>query len=242
MVQAIIVAAGQSSRLYPLTIETPKCLLEIGGSSMIGRAVDLLNAQGVLDIWVVVGFYQHKIRQGLEGRVRFVFNPFFAQTNNMGSLWLAMPFLFPGDFLYLHADVVFHERLLSYLLAPRVKADIELLVDFDSIDEEAMKVRVEDKRFVESSKAIPLDQAAGEWTGLARISPLGRETLFAAMATILEEGGFQEYDTTAFNRLAQQGISFGLTPTGGLPWCEIDTASDLARARKLFGGDCNAGL
>ncbi len=232
--QAIIVAAGRSSRLYPLTNETPKCLLEIGGSSLIQRAVDLLNANNIIDIFVVVGFYHQKIRQSLKDQVRFVYNPFYAQTNNMASLWLAMPFLGPGDFIYLHSDVIFHEHLLKKLVNSREEVDINLLVDFQSIDEEAMKVRVESSRFIESNKEIPLDQAAGEWTGLALISAAGKRPLLAAMEAILEQGGFQEYDTAAFSSLARQGNNFGLTATDGLPWCEIDTGSDLDRAKKLF--------
>jgi choline kinase len=235
--QAVIVAAGRSSRLYPLTNETPKCLLEIAGISLIQRAINLLNVNGVRDIVVVVGFHHQKIRDALNQQVRFVFNPFFAQTNNMGSLWMAMASLKPGDFIYLHADVIFHERLMAKLVNRQAEGDIDLLVDFQSIDEEAMKVRVNHGRFIESSKEIPLEQAAGEWTGLARIAARGKQPLLAAMETILEQGGFQEYDTAAFNRLIRQGVSFGLAATDGLPWCEIDTPADLAKARKMFEKD-----
>ena len=232
--KAIIVAAGRSSRLYPLTSETPKSLLRIGETSMIERSVDLLNAAGISDIVVVVGFCHEKIRRQLRGRARFVLNPFYAETNNMGSLWLALPHVGGDDFVYLHADVVYHDDLLRRLLADDLGAEIQLLTDFDSVDAEAMKVRLRHGRFVESSKAIPFDQAAGEWTGLARVAAGATAPLYECIEGLLAEQRLQDYDTAAFTRLAGNGMRFGLTPTDGLPWCEIDTPADLARARGLF--------
>lgn len=233
--KAVIVAAGRSSRLYPLTLETPKSLLPVvGETSLLERAVDLLNANGITDVVVVVGFQHEKIRAALHDRVRFVLNPFYTQTNNMGSLWLAIPHLHGAPFIYSHADVVYDEALLSRLVDDETVGDMHLLVDFGHVDEEAMKVRVEDGRFVESSKAIPLSDAAGEWTGLARVSAGASAHLYACIETLLDEQCYQDYDTSAFNRLAQSGMTFGLTPTEGLPWCEIDTHADLDRARLLF--------
>jgi L-glutamine-phosphate cytidylyltransferase len=235
--QAIIVAAGRSSRLYPLTSETPKCLLEIAGTSLIQRAVQQLKDLGVSDIQVVVGFQHQKIRQALKDQVHYVLNPFYAQTNNMGSLWLALPYI-AQDFLYLHADVIFHTELLAKLVRSTYpQADIELLVDFESINEEAMKVRLENGAFIESSKEIPLHLAAGEWLGLTRFTLAARVALQQSIETILGEDGFQEYDTAAFNRLAREGVSFAITSTDGLPWCEIDTLEDLTYAKDLFEPD-----
>jgi choline kinase len=238
--KAIIVAAGRSSRLYPLTSEMPKCLLRVGATSIVERSLDLLNAAGIDDVIVVVGFCHDKIRHKLAGRARFVLNPFYAETNNMGSLWLAIPHTFGDEFVYLHGDVIYHEDLLPRLLAERAGADIQLLTDFGHVDDEAMKVRTLNGRFAESSKAIPLAQAAGEWTGLACVVAGAAQPLYDCIDGLLAEGRLQDYDTAAFNRLAQAGRSFGLTPTSGLPWCEIDTRADLERARTLFEAHATA--
>jgi len=232
--KAIIAAAGRSSRLYPLTIRTPKCLLEIGERTLIERAVDLLDQAGVSDIAVVVGFEHQQIRSRLRGRAHFIMNSLFAETNNMVSLWLALPYIAGEDTVYLHADVIFHEALLERLLADRHAADIQLLTDFGAVDAEAMKVCLTDGRFAKSSKAIPLAEAAGEWTGLAHIAAHAVMPLAKRIELLLMAGRLQEYDTAAFNLLASSGFSFGLPSTGGLPWCEIDTPADLERARGLF--------
>ena len=62
--KAIILAAGKSSRLYPLTKENPKCLLEIyKGLSIIGFQISILNELGINDIHVVTGFKSNKIKR-----------------------------------------------------------------------------------------------------------------------------------------------------------------------------------
>lgn len=235
--KALIVAAGNSSRLFPLTADLPKPLLNASsdGLTLIERSIGLLNDMGIDDVWVVVGFLQEKIRAVLKDRVSYVVNPFYKQTNNMTSLWLAMPHLGHDEFIYMHGDLVYDPRLLARLTTERADAGMYLEVDFDSVDEEAMKVRVEDGRFVESSKEIPLDAAAGEWTGLARITPDAGATLYTTIERSLAEEHFQDYDTFAMNRLVKQGVEFCLIPTDGLPWCEIDTAADLEHARSMFG-------
>ena len=134
----------------------------------------------------------------------------------------------------MHGDVVYDEVLLSRLVSETAEFDVHLLVDFESIDEEAMKVRILNGRFVESSKAIPLDEAAGEWTGLAHITAAASKQLYSSIETLLAQERFQDYDTAAFNHLSQRGITFGLTPTDSLPWCEIDTEADYVRAQSLF--------
>lgn len=232
--KAIIVAAGRSSRLYPLTLETPKTLLEIGGKSLIERSIKSLNAYGIDDILVVIGFWQQKIKKSVGYKARYILNPFFAETNNMASLWFAMPYLDGEDFIYMHSDVIFHQLLLNNLIQDKSSADISLLVDFGITDEEAMKVRCKDDSFIESSKSIPLNESVGEWTGIGRINSSAAKSLFSSIESILLERRFQDYDTAAFNILASQGLSFKLLPTDGLPWLEIDTREDLEKAKSLF--------
>ena len=235
--KAVIVAAGRSSRLYPLTESTPKSLLQIGRTSLIERWGALLREVGVEDVVVVVGYHHEKLRAALRDQARFVLNPFYEQTNNMASLWLAMPYLGNSPFIYLHSDVIYHTALLHRVATDPSGAEIQLLVDFESVDDEAMKVRTAHGRFAESSKAIPRTEAAGEWIGLAQITAAASTALHTSIETLLAAQHFQAYDTAAFNALAAQGTRFGLIATDGLPWCEIDTPHDLQRARSLFGDE-----
>ena len=64
--KAVIVAAGLSSRLYPLTSDTPKALLPLGSESLLGRSIRLLRAAGISRIAVVVGFRAGSIRDAVD--------------------------------------------------------------------------------------------------------------------------------------------------------------------------------
>lgn len=230
---AVIVAAGKGTRLAEVTGGKPKCLVEIAGRPLIERVLDALEARGIEETTMVVGHREAEIREVVGDRVEYLLNPFYPTTNNMASLWLAVPHMRDEPFLYFHADVAFQDDILDPLLKEREEG-VALLVDPESIDEEAMKVRLENGRFVESSKQIPLDQAAGEWTGIARFSPAAAKRFHAHAGRLLLEGEHQVYDTAAFNRMAAEGIAFPICKTHGKPWLEIDTPDDLEAAHRLF--------
>ena len=235
--KAVIVAAGTSSRLYPLSLNLPKGLLEIAGETILGRSVRLLSENGIKEILIVVGFQRDMIQKALEPfaadvpRIHYQFNPFFAETNNMGSLWFAKEWIKGDSFLYLHGDLVYDPELLRSFMSGTY-ADAALSVDCGSTDEEAMKVRVKDGRFIESSKDIPLNEAFGEWIGIAIFNR--PRVLFNKVEILLEQKHFQAYDTLAFTEMAHEGNCFSVIPTNGGSWVEIDFRSDLDRARNLF--------
>jgi len=83
MKKAVIVCAGLSSRLYPLTLEEPKGLLKVGGLSMLDRSIDVLHESGITDVALVVGYCKNKIIDALGNKVSYIENPFYKQCNNM---------------------------------------------------------------------------------------------------------------------------------------------------------------
>ena len=92
--KAIILSAGQGKRLLPLTERAPKCMLPVRGRPLIGRQIDALLRCGVDDITVVVGFGAESVEAGLAERygprrIRTLYNPFFAITDNLVSCWVA---------------------------------------------------------------------------------------------------------------------------------------------------------
>src|SRR3546814_8829988 len=82
--KAIILSAGQGSRLLPLTRDLPKCLIEFNGRSLLGWQVAALVANGIQDIVVVTGFRTERVEdhamelyRDTGARVRTLFNTFF---------------------------------------------------------------------------------------------------------------------------------------------------------------------
>ncbi|PIC94701.1 hypothetical protein CSV69_15440 [Sporosarcina sp. P26b] len=233
--KAVIVAAGLSSRLYPLTLNNPKSLLEINDEEILLRNIKLLKASGVKEIFVVVGYRKEDIMKKAQGQAQFIFNPFYKFCNNMGSLWFAKEAMNNEPFYYLHGDIVYSEELLKEFIKKTIdsSAAIDLSVDFKETNEEAMKVRVTDKQhLIESNKEIELKKSDGEWIGLARINnPI---VVFNYIENTLTEERYNVYDTYAFSRMAAAGEKILCIPTMNEPWIEIDFLEDYEKAKELF--------
>ena len=54
--RAVILAAGRGSRLHPYTENRPKCLMELGGMTLMERQLRALRGAGITDIVVVTGY------------------------------------------------------------------------------------------------------------------------------------------------------------------------------------------
>lgn len=233
--KAVIVAAGLSSRLYPLTANCPKSLLSLGGESLLARSVRLLRSNGIADVAVVVGYRAQMIRDAVGNEVKCIPNPFYMHCNNMGSLWIAKDFVGADPFVYLHGDLIYGDTMLREFLRATVSstASIDLLTAFGPVDDEAMKVRVEPSgRLIESSKTIPVRDAQGEWTGIAAVHRPA--IVFAQMERHLMLDGLSDYDTAAFTSLVSSGEEVRCLPSSGEPWKEIDTIADWESAQLEF--------
>ncbi|HVG18201.1 MAG TPA: NTP transferase domain-containing protein, partial [Blastocatellia bacterium] len=94
--KGIILAAGKGLRLNGVAGATPKCLMEVGGITLIERQIQAFKASGIDDLAVVVGFEAERVRAACGPEVRFVENTRFDETNSMYSLWLARDLLVDG--------------------------------------------------------------------------------------------------------------------------------------------------
>ena len=122
-VTAVILAAGQSQGLLPLTENLPKPMLDIKGKTILERQIEVLNACGVKDIAVVRGYKKEAIKLP---NVRYYDNDDYATSSEVASLFAASKEL-GGPFLFLYGDILFERGHLEKLL--KSPADISLLVD-----------------------------------------------------------------------------------------------------------------
>jgi len=246
--KAIIAAAGPGSRLAPFTDDRPKCLLDVGGRSILERVVGALRENGVERIAVVRGYRKELIAYpGLT----YYDNDDFARTNLLRSLFCAESEM-DGDFIVSYSDIVYGGETVSRLLES--PGDIVLVVDVDwraryaGRDQhpvaEAELVMVRDGRVVQIGKCVvPPESAHGEFIGLARFS---REA-GAAMKAVYHEAARQganapfqrsaSLDTAYLNDMLQELIDTGHTVNTvdiSGSWIEIDTPQDLEEARRRF--------
>lgn len=91
---AIILAAGKSSRFAPFTYERPKGLFCVRGEVLIERQIRQLRDAGIQEIYVVVGYMKEKffyLEQ--EFGVHLIVNNTFAKNGNLYSLYVARAYL-----------------------------------------------------------------------------------------------------------------------------------------------------
>src|SRR6188768_3040167 len=153
--RGIILAAGRGSRLNGGNGDMPKCLVTVGGETLLSRNVRILRAAGVEDVTIVVGCAAATVRRTLPD-LTFVENAIFAETNSLYSLWLSRQYLMDG-FLVMNCDVLLHPQLVADLLTSKYE-DALLLAYRDEgteYSDEEMKVRVRCGRVLDISKTMP---------------------------------------------------------------------------------------
>jgi histidinol-phosphate/aromatic aminotransferase/cobyric acid decarboxylase-like protein/choline kinase len=120
--QAVILTAGRGRRMEPLTKTCHKALLEIGGKTILGRALDSLAKAGVAPITVVTGYRSDDIIHFISTRypglpVRYVHNQSYETTNNIVSLALALESLtYEEDVVLIECDLLFEPHLITDLI------------------------------------------------------------------------------------------------------------------------------
>lgn len=229
--RGVILAAGKGSRLNGTAGELPKCLVQLGGMSLIERQILTLRACGIDDIVVVVGCQAERVEQVCGHGITYVENERFTQTNSLYSLWLARPLLYEG-FVVLNCDVLFHPALLQDLLDSRHQN--ALLLGYreagqPAFGDEEMKVKVRGTRVVEMSKDMDPADADGENLGIVKFGARGAAALVDIMNVLVAENHLREWAPRAFSMFAQRHALHAIG-TRGLPWIEIDFPEDYQRA------------
>ncbi len=116
--KAIILSAGQGRRLLPLTEVTPKCCLRPGELSILEWQIRELTVAGVDEVVVVTGFGHEKVEEivrRVKGvRARTLYNPFYAQSDNLGTCWVARQEM-DGRFVLINGDTLFETAVMQRL-------------------------------------------------------------------------------------------------------------------------------
>jgi choline kinase len=238
--KALILSAGQGSRLLPLTMHRPKCLLPLGDETILARQIRELVACGLRDIVVVVGFCAEAVDRELARlrtrtlRLKTLFNPFYGVADNLGSCWLARAEM-TSDFMLINGDTVFERDIARRLLAAGGSWPITLTIDRKShYDDDDMKVVLEGERLLQVGKQLEATHIDGESIGMSAYRSEGVR-LFTGMLDRMMRSpqGVKSWYLKAIDSLARTGC-VGTLLIEGLRWGEVDFPQDLARVRALF--------
>ena len=239
--KAIILAAGQGSRLGHLTDDRPKCLIEFGGKSLLDWQLDTLAANGVDEVVVVTGFRDDQIEAVLAKRsggpkVRTVFNPFFKVADNLGSLYLVRGEL-TGDCLVWNGDTLVSDALMARVVGNVGQDGICVTIDRkDAYDDDDMKVVVDpDGRLRAIGKRIK-DRVNAESIGLLAFRRGGAERFAEAIDRAMRTvEGTTIWYLRVIHHLAQDSEVWTLDISGE-EWGEVDFPEDVSPAEKMVAG------
>lgn len=237
--KALILSAGQGSRLLPLTEDCPKCLLSVNSRCLLEWQIHHLAECGFDDICVVVGFRAATVEAFLDEmrgprlNIRTVFNPFFNVADNLASCWIARHEM-DRDFVLLNGDTLFEPAVLDTLMSAP-PAPVTLAIDRkQSYDSDDMKVRVNGRRLLEVGKVLMSDRIDGESIGMMRFTAEGAREFAEVLDEVMRTpNGINWWYLKAIGVLADQGL-VDTSSIEGLTWGEVDFYADLERAEELF--------
>lgn len=122
--QCVILAAGEGSRMRPLTSTRPKVMIPVGGKPMLERLVLNLREAGIRDIIIVIGYMENVVRNRFGNGSKFgVSIRYVVQRRQLGTgnaLLVAEPFV-TDKFIMLNGDMVMEVediRKLARMKAP----------------------------------------------------------------------------------------------------------------------------
>ena len=238
---AVVLAASRGGALGELTRDKPKCMVEVRGRPLLQHLVSTLGESGVRDVTVVRGWRKEAVAAA---GASFVDNDRFAETGEVASLAAAAEAL-SGETVLAYGDVLFRSYILDSLLASR--ADVVLAVDSLNLPRPGRRAGrgdmvIADRRYsgdyldnapvhlVSMASGAQDSPAAGEWMGLARLSPLGALWVREELDRLAAEGLLDTADLpTLFTRLAARHPVRIKYFSGH--WMDVNDLSDLADAR-----------
>lgn len=253
--KVIILAAGQGTRLRPLTENMPKCMVPVCGKSLVERQIATMVACGIKeeDIYIVTGYREDVLKTHLNSHaVNFITNEQYMSTNMVCSLMCAAPVM-EDDVVVSYGDIIYTPEVLNSLL----HSEDPISVIIDDGWESYWKMRGED--WFSDAETLKLDPARGiveigqkpktvadvqsQYIGLMRYrgKGLARVKDICIQAKARSEAGQALWHTTRdyahmyMTDLLQALIDVGgqLTPVHiQRGWYEIDDPADLKLVEK----------
>ena len=235
--KAIILSAGQGSRLGHLVDDRPKCLIDFAGRSLLDRQLDTLAANGVGEAVVVTGFHDELVDAAIAARsggpeVRTVFNPFYKVADNTGSLFMAREEL-AGDCLVWNGDTLVSNALMARVVGNSQPGICVTIDRKDGYDDDDMKVIFDEAGRLRAIGKRISDGVNGESIGLLAFRQGGAERFRQAIERAMRTSeGTTIWYLRVIHHHAQDGEGSTLDIQGE-EWGEVDFPEDVEAARAL---------
>jgi choline kinase len=231
---AILLAAGVGKRLLGHSEGRPKCLIELGGRSLLRRLLEGIAAAGIREAVVVVGFGAGAVQEAVATpppglRVRCLTNARYTEGAIL-SLWTAREAL-AGPVLVMDADVLCAPAMIACLVGSSHENCFLLDGSVTTTGEEQMLlVRGGRVRDIVRGGAGDWD-LTGESVGFLKLSaPAARLLRELLEQRVLAGDTGIEHEEVYPELLARMPV--GYERVDGMPWTEIDFPEDVVRAER----------
>jgi choline kinase len=247
MTKALILAAGQGTRLRPITNDRPKCLVPLVGRPLLERQVETLNKVGVTDIHIATGYRADQIESlGFNTSI----NTRFDQTNMVESLFSAIDFIrdCKEDLIIGYGDIVYQLNNLQALLS--CDDEMSLMIDkewralwslrLENPLEDAETLVMDNEGYVTElgKKPDSYEKIQGQYTGLIKV----RNDKIPAFVNFYErlnrDGNYdgKDFYNMYMTSFIQMMINDGWKVKAAIVeggWLEVDSVDDLECYEKL---------
>ena len=231
----IILAAGRGSRMQRLTLNQPKCLIEIKGKTLLMRQLEAIKKVGIKEVAIVTGYQSGRLKE--YGNLQF-HNSRWARTNMVFSLKCAESWLKAGPCIVSYSDIFYDPSAVGSLLA----CDAGLAITYDKnwyklwsrrfsdplTDAETFSIDSRNKVIDIGRKPKSFKEVNGQFMGLLKFTPKGWSTIRKLRKELFPTERDQIDITSALNRIIEsdktkvRGVKYEKS------WGEIDTESDLS--------------
>ena len=245
--KAIILAAGQGTRLRPLTAYKPKCLVEVAGKPILEHQLKTLAQNDVTDIHIVAGYCAEQL-ECYPATVHI--NPDYALTNMVYTLFCAKSVMTNcKDLIISYGDIVYEPNVLAKLIES--DAPVSLIVDTEwksywsarmenpLDDAETLKLKDGNKIVEIGKKPCSYSEVQGQYTGLIKVRADYVERLFYVWQSMDQNKMFdgKDFQNMYMTSFLQHLIDSGWDTRAVFiqnGWAEIDCEADLHVATQFW--------
>lgn len=229
---AVIIAAGLGSRFGKITETMPKGFIEVGGSPMVIRSIKTLLACGIKRIIIGTG-YKKEVYESIKQdfpQIECVYNPRYAETNSMYTLWNCREAIGDDDFILLESDIIYSRNAITKLQEDE-HPDIMLITPI---------TKFQDQYYVEYDETGTLTccstnkediDVKGELVGIHKFSSLFYHKICIEYEKIVDDNPKLGYEYQLL-WMSQHIIPVYVLNSYDVKWYEIDDENDLRFAEK----------
>lgn len=250
--KTIILAAGQGTRLRPMTDDRPKCMVEVNRKSIIERQLGTMHNCGIADedITIIAGYRGDVLLEKFKGtKMSIIINEDFETTNMVYSLMCARDLMEKeDDVLISYGDIIYNDSVLQKIL--RSEAESSVVVDDEWYsywskrcanpldDAETLMFDKSDYLLEIGQKTTDLGKVQSQYIGLMRFKSEGLKAMLtlAKEAEERTEKGIALWRTSrTYQKMYMTDLLQGLIDEGSRlkavhikrGWFEIDDVDDL---------------